>query len=41
MKKAVVFLFVFLISGALSATEGMWIPLLLKSLNESDMQSMG
>ena len=23
------------------ATEGMWIPLLLKSLNESDMQKMG
>lgn len=27
--------------NTLSAKEGMWLPMLLKSLNESDMQSMG
>ncbi len=34
-------LLIFVSSSLALATEGMWIPLLLKSLNESDMQSMG
>ncbi|MBL4704301.1 MAG: S46 family peptidase [Flavobacteriales bacterium] len=41
MKKLIVSLFVALIIAPSFATEGMWIPLLLKSLNESDMQSIG
>ena len=41
MKKALIYLLIFLMSGTVMATEGMWIPLLLKSLNESDMQAMG
>ena len=41
MKKALIYLLIFLMSGTAMATEGMWIPLLLKSLNESDMQAMG
>jgi len=30
-----------MVPGLLQATEGMWIPMLLKSLNEAEMQSMG
>ncbi len=40
MKKLFIFLFSFSFIGA-QAEEGMWIPSLLKSLNESDMQTMG
>ncbi|MBT4775296.1 MAG: serine protease [Crocinitomicaceae bacterium] len=41
MKKAILYLFIIFISASIQATEGMWIPLLLKSLNESDMHAMG
>jgi tetratricopeptide (TPR) repeat protein len=34
-------LLIFGLLGAARATEGMWIPMLLKSLNESDMQANG
>jgi hypothetical protein len=39
--KMIVFLLFFVQSFALLAGEGMWLPLLLKSLNENEMQSMG
>ncbi len=42
MKKIITSLVLFsLIIGQSMAKEGMWLPLLLKSLNESEMQSMG
>lgn len=43
MKKLIVLLltFNFLAINFLKADEGMWLPLLLKSLNEADMQSKG
>ena len=42
MKKLLFFLLISLISFShVNADEGMWIPLLLESLNQSDMQSMG
>ena len=34
-------IFYFLFSISIKADEGMWIPLLLKQLNESDMQRNG
>jgi len=37
----VLFLIVFLSASTLFAKEGMWLPMLLKSLNEGDMQGMG
>ncbi len=42
MKKVTaLFLSLFITISILSAKEGMWLPMLLKSLNEGDMQSMG
>ncbi|MEQ8624085.1 MAG: S46 family peptidase [Vicingaceae bacterium] len=42
MKKLFITLLVALITNsAIQAKEGMWLPLLLKSLNEADMQRMG
>jgi len=42
MKKSLIIFFVFLISiFNVKADEGMWLPVLLEQLNESDMQSMG
>ncbi|MDF2436274.1 MAG: peptidase [Bacteroidota bacterium] len=43
MKKTILFLlaFNFFTLNILRADEGMWLPMLLKSLNESDMQSKG
>lgn len=42
MKKFLtLFISISLLANMLSAKEGMWLPLLLKSLNEDDMQSMG
>jgi len=41
MKKLIVTTLIALFLTPAFATEGMWIPLLLKSLNESDMQAMG
>lgn len=41
MKKQLIFLFCFLLTGFLRADEGMWIPALLQKLNENDMQSKG
>src|ERR1035437_7323977 len=35
------FIFSFLFSNFVKADEGMWLPLLLKQLNESDMQKNG
>ena len=35
------FLVIFLAKTTLSATEGMWLPLLLNDLNEAEMQSLG
>ncbi len=42
MKKLIaIIISVFISASALTAKEGMWLPMLLKSLNEGDMQSMG
>ena len=42
MKKLVTLLLsVFITASGIQAKEGMWMPLLLKSLNEADMQRMG
>lgn len=41
MKKYILSILIALFLTPAFATEGMWIPLLLKSLNESDMQAMG
>lgn len=41
MKKAFLTILIACFSFISLATEGMWIPLLLKSLNEADMQAMG
>ena len=42
MKKLIItFLVVLITNATLHAKEGMWLPLLLKTLNESDMQRMG
>lgn len=41
LSKSLLTLFIVAISHAAFAGEGMWLPLLLKSLNESEMQSMG
>jgi len=41
MKKIIVFIFCFNSVLLTRADEGMWIPLLLEQLNQSDMQSMG
>ncbi|MFT6706119.1 MAG: hypothetical protein ACJATF_000943 [Flavobacteriales bacterium] len=40
-KQALLCLSITFFSSALFAGEGMWLPLLLKALNESEMQSMG
>ncbi|MBK7341057.1 MAG: S46 family peptidase [Saprospiraceae bacterium] len=39
--QAIVYVFIFIQSPWLWAGEGMWLPLLLKSLNEKEMQNMG
>lgn len=39
--RILVFLFLTIFSLRLSATEGMWLPQLLKALNEGEMQSLG
>jgi hypothetical protein len=39
--RSILLLFSLMVPGLLQATEGMWIPMLLKSLNEAEMQSMG
>jgi tetratricopeptide (TPR) repeat protein len=41
IKKLILSFFIFHFSFSLYAEEGMWIPSLLKKLNESDMQTMG
>lgn len=41
LKKTISFLFIFSITLSLSAKEGMWIPYLLKQLNEAEMRDMG
>lgn len=41
MRKICLFLIASSISWGLFADEGMWLPLLLKALNEQDMQTMG
>jgi hypothetical protein len=37
---AILFLSTILVIPSLKAEEGMWLPLLLKKLNESDMQKL-
>ena len=39
MRKISILFLAFLISSPLIADEGMWLPHLLKSLNENEMQS--
>ena len=41
MKKLIITIVAVLLMLPSFATEGMWIPLLFKSLNESDMKEMG
>ena len=41
MKKIILLVFCFITLHLAHADEGMWIPLLLEQLNQSDMQSMG
>ncbi|MCB0557265.1 MAG: S46 family peptidase, partial [Phaeodactylibacter sp.] len=41
MKKIIILLLITWIANLAFATEGMWLPLLLKQLNEAEMQSMG
>jgi len=41
MKRKLLFLFLFLYTGALFAKEGMWLPFLLEKLNEREMRQMG
>ncbi len=41
LKKAILFIIISCIARVCFAGEGMWIPLLLKALNESEMQEMG
>ena len=41
MKRFFLIALVFVICRSASATEGMWLPLLLQQLNEAEMQSLG
>lgn len=41
MKKYIVLIISICMINCCKADEGMWIPMLLKSLNEADMQSKG
>jgi hypothetical protein len=41
MKKNLIFLIVLLATRFVSASEGMWLPILLSQLNEKEMQTMG
>ncbi|MFN3916802.1 MAG: S46 family peptidase [Flavobacteriales bacterium] len=40
-RRTLLFLLIFIKTLSLSATEGMWLPLLIKALKEKDMQTMG